>query len=86
LLHVLVFLVFLSSLFHLLVMKLNYNKDAKRVAYFDKAAKAGVGKEKEAASKGRRRKVRVPMVEGSDSGGLLELVVEDGVVYVVSLP
>jgi len=97
-------------------MRLNYARDRKRVAYFEKAAKsaAGVSKEKVreignvngreekgdgiakvngrenekgkegTVGKERRRKVRVPMVEGNDFAGTLELIVEGEEVFLVS--
>ena len=87
--HTLVFLVFLTSLFHLLVQTLNYNKDSKRVAYFNRvalnAAATGQGKREKIDSEESARRVRVPMVEGSDMGGYLELVVIGEHVYLVSL-
>lgn len=83
-------------------MQMNFNRDRRRVEYFQRRAlalaggKGSNGKDKENASgKGgskansavpaRRRKVRVPMVEGDDSSPSLELVVDNGVVYIVSL-
>lgn len=71
-------------------MQLNYNKDRRRVDYFERSARAAAGAPREsktAAGAGvkRRRKVKVPMVEGYDGGGTLELVVEDDQVYLVSL-
>ncbi len=60
----------------------------------DKGTEDGVenGKEKEkgrekkegVASKERRRKVKVPMVEGSEFSGTLELIVEGDEVFLVS--
>lgn len=37
-----------------------------------------------AAQPGRRRKVKVPMVEGNESAGTLELIVRGNEVYLVS--
>lgn len=37
-----------------------------------------------AAQSGRRRKVKVPMVEGNESAGTLELIVRGNEVYLVS--
>lgn len=86
--HTLTFLVFLTSLFHLLAQKLNYNKDARRVAYFNRvalnAAATGQGKREKVDGEESARRVRVPMVEGSDAGGYLELVVIGEHVYLVS--
>ena len=41
--HTVIFLVFLTSLFHLLVMKMNYSRDRKRVDYFEQSARAAAG-------------------------------------------
>lgn len=71
--HTIIFLILLTSLLHLLVQKLNYNRDSARVKYFETAAKAAAGKS--GAEGKRRRKVRVPMSEGDAGGGMLELVV-----------
>ncbi|KAK4685282.1 hypothetical protein P7C73_g4869, partial [Tremellales sp. Uapishka_1] len=79
LLHVVAFLVGLTSLLHYLVMQLNYNKDIKRVEYFENTAKVSAGSKKDGVT--RRRKVRVPMIEGSEGSGMLELIVEDDQVY-----
>ncbi|KAI9636658.1 uncharacterized protein MKK02DRAFT_45364 [Dioszegia hungarica] len=82
--HTLVFIAFLTSLAHLLVMRLNYNKDRARVAYFERSARAAAGSTKEkagAAAGQRRRKVKVPMVEGNEGAGVLELVVEGDNVF-----
>lgn len=90
LLHTIIFLVFLSSLAHMLIMRMNYSRDAKRVAYFENTARALAGTAREPKTSAgqpvkRRRKVRVPMVEGNEGAGTLELVVEDGQVFFVSL-
>ena len=101
LLHTLTFLVLLTSLFHLLVMRLNFSRDRRRIEYFDRSAKAaakrGQGKRErfdlqdvvsDGAGKGGEefgRRVKVPMVEANDMGGLLELVVLDEKVYMVCL-
>ena len=74
----------------MLVMRMNYNRDAKRVAYFENTARALAGAVKEPKTSvgqpvKRRRKVRVPMVEGNEGAGTLELVVEDGHVYLVRI-
>lgn len=93
--HTVLFLVFLTSLLHLLVMKMNYNRDRKRVDYFEQSARTAAGlpaKREENGSangagtgkEGRRRKVKVPMVTGSEYSGYLELIVEGDDVYVVS--
>lgn len=99
--HTLIFLALLTSLLHLLVMNLNYNRDRKRVEYFERSAKnaAGVGLVNKIAenggnitpvtnganiTEGRRRKVKVAMVEGSEYGGQLELIVQGEEVYIVS--
>jgi len=99
LLHTLTFLIFLTSLFHLLVLKMNYAKDKKRVDYFESAARtsAGFPAKKEdgtaaanaggagsAGKEGRRRKVKVPMVAGSEFSGHLELIVDGEEVFIVS--
>lgn len=74
----------------MLVMRLNYNKDKRRVAYFESSARAAAGTTKEkAGGEGkvqRRRKVKVPMIEGNEGSGTLELVVEGDNVYLVNLP
>ncbi|WVQ81507.1 hypothetical protein IAT38_003631 [Cryptococcus sp. DSM 104549] len=86
LLHTLIFLVALTTGFHRLVMQLNYSKHLARIAYFERAARsaAGVlgsgglgqpGDKIVVPTQGRRRKVKVPMVEGNDSAGTLELIV-----------
>lgn len=97
--HTVLFLVFLTSLFHLLVMRMNYSRDKKRVDYFESSARAAAGlpPKKEATNgsasasangaagkEARRRKVKVPMVAGSDSSGHLELIVEGDDVFIVS--
>jgi DnaJ family protein C protein 1 len=83
LLHTLIFLTFLTSLLHYLVQALNYNRDIKRVNYFEESAKRLAGKKvMEDGGKGRR-KVRVDMVEGSERGGSLELVVKGDGVFLV---
>lgn len=94
--HTLLFLVLLTNLFHRLVLSLNYNKHLRRIAYFENAAKSaagvlgpgGVGAQNEKialnanmAQPGRRRKVKVPMVEGNESVGTLELIVSGNEVY-----
>lgn len=58
---------------------MNHKRDTKRVAYFQESAL------KAARGASGKRKVRVPMVEGAIGGDQLELVVEDGNVYLVSL-
>jgi hypothetical protein len=69
----------------MLVMRLNYNKDRRRVDYFERSARAAAGTTKTGEGKGaKRRKVKVPMVEGQEGGGFLELVVENDQVYLVS--
>ncbi|WWC64105.1 uncharacterized protein I303_106712 [Kwoniella dejecticola CBS 10117] len=90
--HTLIFLVLLSSAFHYLVLNLNYRKHQRRIDYFQNAARssAGVlgvtsaqnGEKVTVPVQGRRRKVRVPMVEGSDQGGTLELVVVGNDVFI----
>lgn len=78
-------------------MRMNYTRDKKRVDYFEQAARAAAGlsaQKKESAdgtstptgNAARRRKVKVPMVQGSDFSGHLELIVEGEQVFVVSLP
>lgn len=72
----------------MLVMRLNYSRDAKRVAYFETTAKALAGTAREPKTSAgqpvkRRRKVKVPMVEGNEGAGVLELVVQDGEVFFV---
>ncbi|RXK35609.1 hypothetical protein M231_07139 [Tremella mesenterica] len=90
-------------------MRLNYNKDKRRVRYFTDSALSSAGvkkivddvngtieslkelsegkkekvvqKSKEKDNGGRRRKVKVPMVEGSDHHGFLELVVDGNKVF-----
>jgi hypothetical protein len=93
--HTLLFLVFLTSLFHLLVLKLNFNKDRRRVDYFHREAlklfknKAGkVEKVDESmGGSGVGRRVRVNMTEGGSheytGAGTLELVVVDDKVFLV---
>lgn len=61
------------------VQLLNYSRDTKRVAYFTEAARRAAR-----GTTAGRRKVRVPMIEGSVGGEQLELVVENGHVYLVS--
>lgn len=69
----------------MLVMRLNYNKDKQRVAYFERSARAAAGSTKAAEGKGqRKRKVKVPMVEGNEGRGVLDLIVEGDNVYLVS--
>ncbi|WWC73179.1 uncharacterized protein I206_107145 [Kwoniella pini CBS 10737] len=90
--HTLVFLVVLTSAFHYLVLNLNYRKHNRRIDYFQNAARssAGIlgvtssqnGEKVTVPVQGRRRKVRVPMVEGSDQGGTLELVVVGNDVFI----
>ncbi|WVQ63968.1 uncharacterized protein L199_002126 [Kwoniella botswanensis] len=90
--HTLLFLVLLTSAFHYLVLNLNYRKHQRRIDYFQNAARssAGVlgvssgqnGEKVTVPVQGRRRKVRVPMVEGSDQGGTLELVVVGNDVFI----
>ncbi|WVW79266.1 hypothetical protein I302_101233 [Kwoniella bestiolae CBS 10118] len=90
--HTLIFLVLLTSAFHYLVLNLNYRKHQRRIDYFQNAARssAGVlgvtssqnGEKVMVPIQGRRRKVRVPMVEGSDQGGTLELVVVGSDVFI----
>ncbi|WVQ93271.1 hypothetical protein IAU59_000337 [Kwoniella sp. CBS 9459] len=87
--HTLAFLVVLTSAFHYMVLRMNYTKHQRRIEYFVNAARSAAGvlaannatsaDNKGAAPvvpvQGRRRKVRVPMVEGNDSAGTLELIV-----------
>jgi hypothetical protein len=75
-------------------MKMNYRRDKKRVDYFEQAARtsAGLPAKKEtdvkpkasAGGEGRRRKVKVPMVAGSEFSGHLELIVDGEEVFIVS--
>jgi DnaJ family protein C protein 1 len=78
-------------------MKMNYAKDKKRVDYFESAARtsAGLPAKKEdgtgagavatnTGKEGRRRKVKVPMVAGSEFSGHLELIVDGEEVFIVS--
>lgn len=75
-------------------MRMNYSRDRKRVDYFEQSARtaAGLPAKKEengsaatgAGKEARRRKVKVPMVAGSDFSGYLELIVEGESVYIVS--
>ena len=85
--HTLIFLVLLSSLFHLLIMRLNYNRDKARVNYFAQsaltAARNNAGKRVDFDGDTSGRRVKVPMVEGSDKAGFLELVVVGQDVYLV---
>lgn len=92
--HTLIFIAFLTSLAQRLVMQLNYNKDKRRVEYFERTARSlagGGGMMKKVAEGekvnvgGKRRKVRVPMIEGNEGAGTLELIVERENVYLVSL-
>ena len=95
--HTLFFLMLVTSLFHLLVLRLNYGRDKRRVEYFQRSALAlsgnGSGKREkflspdEGAEEGEEvygRRVKVPMVEGSEMAGFLDLVVVNDHVYVVS--
>jgi len=75
-------------------MKMNYARDKKRVDYFESAARSSAGlpaKKEEGAVNGngngpsRRRKVKVPMVAGSEFSGQLELIVDGEEVFIVSL-
>lgn len=70
------FLVLLTAGMHYIVMRMNHRRDTARVAYFTAAA------QKVARGANGRRKVRVPMSEGGHE--MLELIVEDGEVYLVS--
>lgn len=75
-------------------MKMNYRRDKKRVDYFEQAARTSAGLpakkdekangEKDTGKEGRRRKVKVPMVAGSEFSGHLELIVEGDEVFIVS--
>lgn len=80
-------------------MNLNYNRDRKRVEYFERSAKSSAGVTSKVAENGgvipanvaaaaggdgRRRKVKVPMVEGSEFSGQLELIVQGDEVFIVS--
>jgi hypothetical protein len=81
-------------------MKMNYARDKKRVDYFEQAARTSAGlppKKEEGATangngsvngaagkEGRRRKVKVPMVAGSEFSGHLELIVDGEEVFIVS--
>lgn len=86
----------LSSALQLLVQRLNYNRDQKRVDYFERSARTMAGLKGPSAKlreqQGRfvpgerRRKVRVPMVPGRDDGQSLELIVDGQEVYIVSPP
>lgn len=67
------FLVLFTALMHYIVMRMNYARDSKKVEYFTEAALR--------QARGSNRKVRVPFYEGSNQS--LELVVEDGWVYLV---
>lgn len=73
---VLCFIVLVTALMHYVVMKMNYARDSKKVEYFTEAALR--------QARGANRKVRVPFIEGGVQS--LELVVEDGWVYLVSHP
>lgn len=74
-------------------MKMNYTRDRKRVDYFEQAARTAAGLPPKKDDTGtptgnglkdaRRRKVKIPMVAGSDSSGTLELIVEGDGVYIV---
>jgi hypothetical protein len=75
---VLSFLVFLTAGMHYVVLLMNHKRDQSRVAYFISAA------QKVARGANGRRKVRVPMSEGG-GGEMLELIVQDGKVSLVSL-
>lgn len=78
---------------------MNYTRDRKRVDYFESSARsaAGLPPKKDSTGsaptttnggpsgkEGRRRKVKVPMVQGSDFSGHLELIVEGDEVFIVS--
>ncbi|ORX39070.1 DnaJ domain-containing protein, partial [Kockovaella imperatae] len=99
--HTLIFLVFLTSLFQLLVLRMNYSRDKKRVDYFYTTAlalnKNGAGKrekfydpnstagpEEQDVPEVVGRRVKVPMVQGHDMAGVLDLAVVNDQVYVVS--
>lgn len=73
------FLTLVTASLHYVVMRMNYKRDTRRVAYFTEAAR------KAASGAKGRRKVRVPMVEGSNGGETLELVVDGDAVLLVSL-
>ncbi|KAL1406012.1 hypothetical protein Q8F55_007695 [Vanrija albida] len=64
------FLVLLTAGMHYIVLRLNYARDVRRVAYFQGAAR------RLARGAAGRRRVKVPMVEGVVGGEGLELVVE----------
>ncbi|KAK8843364.1 hypothetical protein IAR55_007021 [Kwoniella newhampshirensis] len=88
--HTLLFLTLLTSGFHYLVLNLNYRKHQRRIEYFVSSARsaAGVvisgdkgGVNVNVNGIGRRRKVRVPMVEGNEGAGTLELIVSGDQVF-----
>jgi len=72
------FLVILTAGLQYVVMQMNHKRDTARVAYFTSSA------QRLARGANGRRKVRVPMTEGAQGGESLELVVDDGNVYLVS--
>lgn len=90
--HTLLFLVLLTAGAHRLVMQLNYNRDIQRIRYFERAARVSAGSKSPAtgekdqgagAKAARRRKVKVPMVEGRDNTGYLDLIVVGDEVFLV---
>ena len=90
--HTLLFLVLLTAGAHRLVMQLNYNRDIQRIRYFERAARISAGSKSPAtgekdqaagAKAARRRKVKVPMVEGRDNTGYLDLIVVGDEVFLV---
>ncbi|WWC91284.1 uncharacterized protein L201_006227 [Kwoniella dendrophila CBS 6074] len=93
--HTIIFLIVLTSALHYLILNLNFRKHQRRIDYFQNAARSSagvltptnpnqIGNEKApiVPVQGRRRKVRVPMVEGDNQGGTLELVVVGNDVFI----
>ncbi|WVO15315.1 hypothetical protein L204_102971 [Cryptococcus depauperatus] len=86
--HTVVFLILLTNLLHRLVLSLNYSKHQRRISYFEDAARSSAGvlgsgtvTNVAPTSQTRRRKVRVPMVEGNENAGMLELIVSGNRVF-----
>lgn len=71
------FLTLLTTGLHYVVLRMNHTRDKRRVNYFTEAAR------KVASGAKGRRKVRIPMVEGSNGGETLELVVDGDTVLLV---
>ena len=74
---------------------MNYSRDRKRVNYFERSAqtlgKNGAGRREkylnplhEGDDEVYGRRVKVPMVEGNDMAGWLDLVIYNDQVYIVS--